>query len=170
MSVCGSLWEIVGNRNTGVRFMFRGVSELSLDDKGRVAIPARHRDPLFSSSEGHCVITIDTQERCLLIYPEDEWTKIEEQINALPSFDPKARRIQRLLIGHATEVKCDGNGRLLIPGPLKAFAGLEKQAVMIGQGKKFELWDAKEWQSRRETWVKEKDDDTLPESVLSISL
>jgi MraZ protein len=150
--------------------MFRGVSELSLDDKGRVAIPARHRDPLSLNGESNCVITIDTQEKCLLIYAYAEWQQIEEQISALPSFDPQARRIQRLLIGHATEVKIDSHGRLLIPGPLKAFAGLDKNAVLIGQGKKFELWDAKHWQSRRETWVNEEGDDTLPDSVLSISL
>ena len=160
----------MGNHNAGAKFMFRGVSELSLDEKGRVSIPARHRDPLLSVSQGQCIITVDTQDKCLLIYPEQEWMSIEEQISSLPSFDPAARRIQRLLIGHATEVKCDNNGRLLIPGPLKSFAGLEKNAVLIGQGKKFELWDANLWYAKREEWFNEKDDNQLPSSVLSISL
>lgn len=168
--------------------MFRGVSELSLDSKGRIAIPTRHRDLLFfqASSEkqaqaedstdkqqaGVCVITIDTQERCLLIYPMAQWEVIEQQIEALPSFNKEARKVQRLLLGHATELSSDSHGRLVIPPPLREFAGLEKQVVLVGQGKKFELWNKSEWDKQREHWLKEEttDGDELPPSLMSISL
>lgn len=170
--------------------MFRGVSELSLDNKGRLAIPTRHRDLLFfqgchstesnknTSPEqtdlqtGACVVTIDTKERCLLIYPMCQWEKIEQQIEALPSFNAQARKVQRLILGHATEVSPDSHGRLLIPPPLREFAGLDKQVVLVGQGKKFELWDKSEWDKQRDIWLKEetKDGDDLPPSLMSISL
>lgn len=160
--------------------MFRGVSELSLDSKGRIAIPARHRDPLIESSSqeeedkktGTCIVTIDTEECCLLIYPISQWEKIESQIEALPSFNRQARKVQRLLLGHATEVNVDSHGRLLIPPPLREFAKLDKQCVLIGQGKKFELWSKSEWDQQRDSWLKEgtEEGDDVPPSLLSISL
>lgn len=152
--------------------MFRGVSELSLDNKGRLAIPARHRDQLLAQSQGHCVITIDMQEHCLLIYPLPEWEVIEKQIEALPSFHPAARRVQRLLIGHATESLMDSHGRMLVPPPLRDYANLEKDVVLIGQGKKFELWDHGQWKTCRDQWLKEDPQilEELPPSLLSISL
>ena len=178
-----------GKREFGAS-MFRGVSELSLDSKGRLAIPTRHRDLLFfqapvkaeqslpnatsrdEGNQGTCVITIDTQERCLLIYPLAQWEIIEQQIEALPSFNAQARKVQRLLLGHATEVNADSHNRLLIPPPLREFANLDKQVVLVGQGKKFELWNKSEWDTQRETWLKEetKDGDELPPSLMSISL
>ena len=133
--------------------MFRGVNLLQLDDKGRMAIPARYRDSLKAESEGQVVVTIDTEERCLLLYPLPDWEVIERKIEALPSFNPSARRIQRLLIGHATEVELDTHGRLLLPAALRDYAGLQKSIVLIGQGKKFELWDEEQWNAGREHWL-----------------
>jgi len=161
--------------------MFRGVSELSLDNKGRIAIPTRHREPLITSgrdeleenvSTGTCIVTIDTEESCLLIYPLAQWEKIEKQIEALPSFNRQARKVQRLLLGHATEVNLDSHGRLLIPPPLREFAHLDKQCVLIGQGKKFELWNKANWEQQRDIWLKEETEegDDVPPSLLSISL
>lgn len=151
--------------------MFRGVSELSLDNKGRIAIPARYRDQLLLRSQGHCVITIDTDECCLLIYPLSEWEKIEQQIEALPSFDKRVRRVQRLLIGHATDSVIDNHGRMLIPPPLRDFAKLQKDVVLIGQGRKFELWNENTWRNCRAQWLQEDiKDEQLPASLLSISL
>jgi transcriptional regulator MraZ len=151
--------------------MFRGVTELNLDVKGRLSMPSRYRE-LISQSDNQVVVTIDTEERCLLIYPTPEWEIIEKQVEALPSFNKAARRVQRLLIGHATEITLDSNGRFLVPPPLREYAGLEKQAVLIGQGKKFELWDGVHWSHERENWLKEeaKSEDDLPPSLLSISL
>jgi MraZ protein len=152
--------------------VFRGVNELSLDDKGRVAMPARYRELISQEAENEMVITIDTESRCLLMYPLSEWEKIERQIEALPSFNKAARRVQRLLIGHATEVTLDNNGRFLIPTPLREYAQLTKGVVLIGQGKKFELWDEAHWSESRTNWLQEeaKGEVDLPPSLLSISL
>lgn len=79
----------------------------------------RYRDQISVQCSGHMVLTIDTEERCLLLYPIDDWEEIQEKVNALPSFNPAARRLQRLLIGHATDLDMDGNGRLLIPSLLR---------------------------------------------------
>lgn len=152
--------------------MFRGVNALQLDDKGRMTIPAHHRDALKVDSEGQLVITIDTEERCLLLYPLSEWEGIEHKIERLPSFNPAARRIQRLLIGHATEVELDTQGRLLLPPLLRDYAGLQKGVVLIGQGKKFEIWDQKRWNEGREQWLSQGlgETEALPLDLQSLSL
>ena len=92
--------------------MFRGLNTINLDAKGRLAIPAKFRERLAVLCGGHLVVTIDTEERSLLIYPVNEWEEIEAKITSLPTFDPRARRIQRLLVGHATDVEIDGSGRI----------------------------------------------------------
>ncbi len=153
--------------------MFRGINTVSLDDKGRIAIPTRCREVLdISSSHAQLIITIDTEERCLLMYPLVFWENIEKKIESLPSFNFAARRIQRLLIGHATEVLLDNQGRILLPAELREYAGLKKRAVLVGQGKKIEIWDAKNWTEKREDWLeigllKEND---LPEELQVLSL
>jgi MraZ protein len=143
-----------------------------LDVKGRITLPVRYRDVLSEQSAGQLVITIDTEEQCLLIYPLPEWETIEAKLDALPSFNRAARRVQRLLIGHATETEVDGSGRVLLPGPLREYAGLNKKAVLIGQGKKFELWDEQTWMQRREQWLEEEgaESSELPEALGSLSL
>lgn len=151
--------------------MFRGVNSLAIDDKGRMAIPARYREDLLEESSPHLIITIDTESTCLLLYPFSQWELIEKKIEALPSFNPAARRIQRLLIGHATEIALDNNGRILLPQPLRDYAGLTKNAVLIGQGKKFELWDEQQWLASRQDWLKEATQvGELPPDLLSLSL
>ena len=107
--------------------MFRGLQSINLDAKGRLAIPTKYREPLAELCGARLVATIDTEERCLLIYPVNEWEEIQKKIEALPSFNPAARRIQRLLIGHATDLELDGSGRVLLPQPLREYAGLEKE-------------------------------------------
>ncbi|WP_092992319.1 division/cell wall cluster transcriptional repressor MraZ [Thiohalomonas denitrificans] len=152
--------------------MFRGVAELNLDTKGRMAIPSRYRERLSERCEGQLVATIDTDERCLLLYPLPEWEAIERKLDALPTFNPQARRVQRLLMGHASDVDMDGNGRLLLPPPLRQYAGLEKRIVLIGQGKKFEIWDEQLWQQKRDEWLAEETvaDGELPAELESLSL
>lgn len=135
--------------------MFRGLNEIQLDDKGRFAVPMRYRESLSSKANNQCVITIDTEFPCLLIYPFAEWVKIEEKIEALPSLNRAARRIQRLLLGHATETELDGHGRILLTQPLRDYAGLKKSLVLIGQGRKFELWDQGEWNNQRQVWLEQ---------------
>jgi MraZ protein len=120
---------------------------------------------------GHLVATIDTEERCLLIYPVDEWELIQAKIEALPSFNPSARRIQRLLIGHATDIELDANGRILLSQPLREYAQLEKETVLLGQGKKLELWSKDLWNNRRDDYIAEVNSpEVLPDELLNLSL
>jgi MraZ protein len=95
---------------------------------------------------------------------------IEEKIEDLPSFIPATRRIQRMLIGHATEVEVDGAGRMLLPNPLREFAGLGKKVVLIGQGKKFELWDEAVWNERMDTWMNEPSEGLAPDALAELTL
>lgn len=149
---------------------FRGVSNLSLDAKGRVVLPARYRERLADICKSQLVITIDTDQPCLLLYPLNEWELIEEKIEALPSFNPMTRRIQRLLIGHATDVEVDSNGRMLVATPLREYAKLDKKVVLIGQGKKFELWDEAMWTQRMGEWLTDESDAEMPEALAELTL
>ena len=143
---------------------------MSLDAKGRIVLPARYRERLVEISNSQLVATIDTDQLCLLIYPLNEWELIEEKIEALPSFNPTTRRIQRLLIGHATEIEVDANGRMLLPNPLREYAQLGKKVVLIGQGKKFELWDEVLWNQRMDEWLGDNSDAEMPEALAELTL
>ena len=151
--------------------MFRGVSALNLDSKGRLAIPTKYRDALQRQSDGRLVITVNNDERCLWLYPLPEWEEIERKLVALPSLDRAAQRLKRILIGHATDAELDANGRVLLSQPLREFAGLDKRTVLIGQGNKFEVWDEDTWNSRREAWLSEQEDGgPLPVELETLSL
>ncbi|WP_263078517.1 division/cell wall cluster transcriptional repressor MraZ [Endozoicomonas sp. Mp262] len=151
--------------------MFRGVNAINLDAKGRMAIPTRYRQILHDRCNGSLVATIDTDESCLLIYPLDEWETIQGKIEALPSFHPMTRRIQRLLIGHATDLDMDGSGRILVPPLLRDYAGLEKRCILLGQGKKFELWNETAWDECRDQYLLEASaSGETPEELQSLSL
>jgi MraZ protein len=154
--------------------MFRGVNTLSLDSKGRMAIPTRYRDQLARSCNGLMVLTINAldSDHCLLLYPQPEWEEIERKIMKLSSFNKQTRKLQRMLVGHATECEMDGNGRILLPPPLREFSGLNKEVVLIGQGNKFEIWDDGMWNTRRGEWLKDEGtgDDKLPPDLESLSL
>jgi MraZ protein len=153
--------------------VFRGINGINIDAKGRMVMPTRYRERLERDNQPVVVLTIDTDERCLLLYPLHEWEEIEKKLASLPSFNPAARRIQRLLIGHATDVEMDAQGRILLPPLLRDYAGLNKQAVLVGQGKKFEIWDQAHWDEQRGRWLQEEsdaDETTLPDEVKSISL
>lgn len=126
--------------------MFRGHSHLALDGKGRLAIPARYRELLQAQCAGRLVVTLDPSS-CLLLYPFSEWEPIERRLNALPSFDPLSRQMQRILVGSASEVDLDGAGRILLPAPLREAAQLNKDVVLVGQGNKFEIWSQAAWQA-----------------------
>lgn len=152
--------------------MFRGITAVTLDGKGRLAIPTKHRDALALGDVSSLVVTIDTEETCLLLYPTPHWQLIEEKLQSLPSFNPQARRIQRLLLGHATDVEPDGNGRILLPPLLRDHAKLDKHVVMVGQGNKFELWDEMIWQERCATWLAEEASEhtPMPDEIKLLSL
>ena len=105
-----------------------------MDAKGRMAIPTKIRESLASFCDGRIVVTAHTEERCLLVYPESQWQEILPKIENLPSFNKMARRAQRLLIGYATPLEMDGNGRILVPPSLREYASLEKKLMLVGQG------------------------------------
>jgi len=147
---------------------FRGASNLSLDAKGRVVLPARYREVLSEVCNSQLVVTIDIDKPCLLIYPLNEWEIVEQKINALPGGVNKAvRRIQRKLIGYATDIEVNESGRLLLTAPLRNYAKLEKKVVLIGQGNKFELWDEQLWEK---LCMEEDAEEDIPAALAELSL
>ena len=128
--------------------MFRGVNNLTLDAKGRLAVPVRYRERLTATCNGQLVVTID-RGYYLLIYPLPTWEEIETKLVHLPSLHPQVLALQRLLVGHATEVSMDGHGRVLLPPALREFARLERDVVLLGLMNKFELWDKTAWDAQR---------------------
>ncbi len=152
--------------------MFRGIHGINIDTKGRMAIPAKYRQRLQDEAESNVVVTIDTEQKCLLLYPFKVWEEIEKKIAALPSFQPATRRIQRLLIGHATELSLDSHGRILLPPLLRDYASIDKRIMLLGQGNKFEIWDEKSWEKSRDEWLSKGllNADDLPDELKSISL
>ena len=113
-----------------------------------MALPARFRQVVLEHCDGQVVITIDLHERCLLLYPLPEWEKIESGLQSLANIQPSTRAIQRLLIGHATDVQLDGHGRVLLPPTLREFAGLDKGLIVLGIGRKIEIWSEEHWRNR----------------------
>lgn len=125
--------------------MFRGIAQLNLDSKSRLAVPARYRELLLERCGGHLVITADA-DRCLLIYPLADWELIQQRLEGLSNLDPRVRELQRRLIGFAVDTEMDGAGRVLISPALRTYAQLGKNVVLVGQGKKFELWNQESWE------------------------
>jgi MraZ protein len=116
------------------------------------------------------VLTVD-RDRCLLVYPLPEWEEIARKLVKLPTLNVQVRRLQRLLVGHASEVELDGAGRILLPPPLREFAELDKRVTLVGQGNKFELWNEDLWQERRDQWLAEDEgEQPLPAELESLSL
>jgi MraZ protein len=136
--------------------MFRGGTSISLDSKGRLAVPAKYREELMSFCIGRLVVTADPS-RCLLVYPQPVWEPIEQKLNSFSSFNPQIRSLQRLLVGNACDVEMDSAGRILVPPLLRQFAGLSKDVVLVGQGAKFELWDDEKWNLQIENALAFKD-------------
>ena len=135
--------------------MFRGINSATLVAKGRMALPGRNRETVMVASEGRLVVTIDMRESCLLVYPLNEWETVQAKLESLSNINPQARLLQRLLIGHATDLELDSAGRLLLPAMLRDYASLEKKLVLVGQGNKLEIWSADHWQNRLNQWLDE---------------
>ncbi len=151
--------------------VFRGVQHINMDAKGRLAMPARQREPLLSQCEGQIVVTIDTQTNCLVIYPLPEWERIEKDIQSLPSLKPAVRRFQRLVLGYATDLELDANGRLLLPQSLREYAQLDKKLVLVGQGNKLELWSEALWLAERDQALLDSGPEAeLPDELISLTL
>jgi MraZ protein len=150
--------------------MFRGANKLTLDIKGRMVMPTRYRERLQERCGGKLVVTVD-KDQCLLVYPMPDWEEIERKLMKLPTFNERARRLQRLMVGYATELDLDAQGRVLLPPNLREFAALTRDAVLIGQGLRFELWDEEKWNQRRDEWLASEESAADPSDDLgSLSL
>ncbi len=123
--------------------MFRGRSSHILDEKGRIVIPSRFRDMIRAG--GADVVIISRLDGGLVAYPLNEWSKIENRINALAERSESMRRFRRVFTGNAAECPCDKQGRILIPPTLRAYAGLEKEIVLAGVQDHFEIWSQEKW-------------------------
>ena len=161
----------MGGNGPGGLPMLRGATKVTLDAKGRLAIPVRYRDQLMTRAEGHLVATVD-RDYCLLIYPLPDWEEIERKLARLPALNKQSRRLQRLMLGHATELEMDSHGRILLTRELREFAGLDRQTMLIGQGNKFELWSEEKWNARRDEWLADDEGDKagLPQELESLTL
>ncbi len=116
--------------------MFQGASSLSLDAKGRLSVPTRHRDVLSATAGGSLTIT-KHPHGCLMVFPRHEWEKFRERVAAPMT----TQWLKRIFLGNAMDVDMDGTGRVLISPELREAAGLSKEAVLLGMGNYFELWD-----------------------------
>ena len=125
--------------------MFRGANAINLDTKGRLTVPTRYRQALMDDCQGQLVCTVDNRQSCLLLYPLPEWDIIEEKISKFSTMNPDERRIQRLLIGYATDVVMDKNGRVLVAPVLRKYANLDKEIMMVGQRNRIEIWSQDTW-------------------------
>ncbi len=142
--------------------MFQGVSYLSLDVKGRFAIPAKYREALLSSCDGNMVVTLNPMEKCLFVYPQPEWERVYADLSAMRNTRPKIAQLQRLMLGYAHEYQMTAQGRIQVPARLRELAGLEGQVALVGQGNKFELWDQARWDQLTVDWLqagREQDED-----------
>jgi len=127
--------------------MFRGSTQLALDGKGRLSIPAKYRERLMARCRGHLMLMADPTNGCLLLYPYPEWEIVEARINALPGMDPVSRQLKMLVVGSAEELELDSAGRILVSPMLRKYAKLDKDVVLVGQDKKFALWSEPAWQA-----------------------
>ena len=133
-------------------------------------MPTRYREQITAESQGKLIVTVD-REQCLLVYPLPEWELTERKLMSLPSLHPQSRKLQRLMVGHATDVELDGHGRFLVPPELREFAGLQRSGMLVGQGNRFELWDEARWNEQRDRMLKSEDTLTdLPSELDSLSL
>ncbi len=139
--------------------MFRGFSSVSLDSKGRLAVPSRYRERLVGGADGALVQTLNPLDRSLWLYPLPEWEIIEAKLADLSDFDTRSRRAKQMMRGYATDCQLDTHGRILIPAELRDYAQIDKQAVLLGQGNKFEIWNRTSWQAQREHWLQQVGDE-----------
>lgn len=121
--------------------MFQGETAITVDDKGRLAIPTAYRELVTDACANRLVITYNPFESgCLWLFPHAEWEQVRDQVNALPSVKAVHRALQMKLVGAAAMVEPDSAMRILLPASQRSAAGIEKKAVLLGMGNKFELW------------------------------
>lgn len=148
--------------------MFRSSSFHNVDEKGRLAIPARFRGILQASEVDG--VTITTLDGCLKAYTREEWRKIEDKILGLPETGKSMRRFRRWFIGNSSECICDKQGRVLIPKSLRQYAGIDKEIVLVGVLDSFEIWARDRWSEDNEVLVDEMEQDVLSEQIAQLRL
>ena len=147
--------------------MFYGSHSINMDAKGRIAIPTRVRELLQETCNGRIVVTAHTENRCLHLFPEPQWQEILPKIEAFPSFNKISRRAKLLLMGHASPLELDANGRVLLPPTLREYASLEKKLMLVGQGKSMELWCEEQFTHYIDAPI---DDEAMPEGMQNLTL
>ncbi len=157
---------VIDTLQTWGNSVFQGSQSINMDTKGRMAIPSKYRDLLAAACNGRLVITANPYERCLNIYPEPQWREVSAKISALPNSHKQVRRLQRLVLGNASELELDGNGRILLPAILRDYAALDKKLVLVGLNEKAELWSEDSWNAL----LDEQDDEPLPDELQNLSL
>lgn len=125
---------------------FHGAAVITLDAKGRIAIPTRYRSALLDG--GRNLVLSAHPDGCALIYPPSAWEPVRARVEAFPSFHPQASWWKRLLLGFEEHVEPDASGRILLSPALRMHAKLERDAMMVGQGHYFELWDSGVWSAK----------------------
>ena len=149
--------------------MFRGAAKVSIDDKGRMVLPTRFRAVMLERCAGRLIVTVDP-DGCLRIYPQPEWEQIEQKLMAAPGLDPQVKRLQRLMVGHATETELDGHGRLALTPELREYGDIKRAGMLLGQGKGLELWGEERWGNQREALIEgEGEGGEIPPELRSIS-
>ena len=130
--------------------MFLGISNLNIDGKGRIAIPKKYRDEIMSDHEGEMILTVDHGQKCLVLYPMTKWLNTQDALMNLPNLSDAVRGMKRMILGHASNVAMDGQGRMRLDAPLRDYVGMDKKLILLGTGDKFELWDEETWVDQRE--------------------
>ncbi len=150
--------------------MFKGGSTVNLDAKGRLALPTRYRTDLMERCEGCVVVTVHN-DHCLAMYPRPDWDEIERKLVRLPNQNRRTRMLQRMFLGHASELEMDKNGRVLLPPRLRDFVNLGKRVELVGLGNKFEIWNEEAWEKNCEAWLASNGDEgDMPDSLESLTL
>ncbi|MDO4723391.1 cell division/cell wall cluster transcriptional repressor MraZ [Vandammella animalimorsus] len=143
--------------------LFQGISSVTIDAKGRLSVPTRHRDAIANQFEGRLTITRHP-DGCLMIFPRPEWERYREKVLALPE---SVRWWKRILVGNAMDVEMDGAGRLLVPPELRQAVGLSKEAVLLGLGNVFELWDKASYEAKEAETLQQQ---AMPDAIKDITL
>ena len=141
--------RLSGKWSEGRGSVFQGATQLNLDAKGRMAVPARHRDALQVLGSGRLVLTAHPH-RCLLLYPAPAWEPVRDRVLAVSSLDAQSALLRRLLVGNAIDTEMDAAGRLLVTPELRRYASLEKEIWLVGQGSHFEIWSEAGWQAQQD--------------------
>lgn len=129
---------------------FRGIKEVSLDSKWRLAIPTRFRELAQEICGCELILNVNPFNRCITVYPLKEWERIEAQISSYPDAIEDQRAMRNLLMGYATELEMDSAGRFVVPQMHRKYAGIDKDAVVVGKANKFEIWNADRWHESTE--------------------